>query len=133
MAPLKNEVVRLTAENNRLHQELIQVVDEKEEIERKSQLAAKKLEAQTADLRFMNGQYAKRVEAEQAKVDQARERVEQFMAKVGVFPLKSSDKKPDQDKMFQRLQKIDIETGLGNLMILDSRTITAESYLFYGT
>lgn len=113
MTPLKNEVVRLTAENNRLHQDLIKTADEKEEIERKSQLAAKKLEAQTADLRFMTGQYAKRVEAEQAKVDQARDRAEQLMTKLGVFPLKGVDKKSEHDKMFERLQKIDIETGLG--------------------
>lgn len=112
VAPLKNEVVRLTAENNRLHQDLIQIADAKEEIERKSQMAAKKLEAQTADLRFMTGQYSKRVEAEQAKVDQARDRVEQFMTKLGVFPIKAADKKSEPDKMFQRLQKIDIETGL---------------------
>lgn len=110
---MKNEVVRLTAENNRLHQDLIQVADEKEEIERKSHLASKKLEAQTADLRFMTSQYAKRVEAEQAKVDQARDRAEQLMKKLGVFPLKSADKKAEGDKIFQRLQKVDIETGLG--------------------
>lgn len=113
MTPLKNEVVRVTSENNRLHQDLIRIADEKEEIERKSHIAAKKLEAQTADLRFMTSQYAKRVEAEQAKVDQARERSEQLMKKLGVFPLKSGDNKPEADKMFQRLQKIDIETGLG--------------------
>ena len=113
MTPLKNEVVRLTAENNRLHQDLILMADEKDSIDKKSQIAAKKLEAQAADLRFMTGQYAKRVEAEQAKVDQARERAEQLMTKLGVFPMNAIEKKPDSDKMFQRLQKIDIETGLG--------------------
>ena len=113
MTPLKNEVVRLTAENNRLHQELIQIADEKEAIERKSQIVTKKLESQSADLRFMTTQYAKRVEAEQEKVDQARDRADQLMTKLGVFPLKTGQKKPEADKMFERLQKIDIETGLG--------------------
>ncbi len=113
---MKNEVVRLTAENNRLHQDLITIADEKEEIERKSHLAAKKLEAQTADLRFMTTQYAKRVEAEQAKVDQARDRADVLMTKLGVFPIKSGEKKAEADKMFERLQKIDIETGLGIIL-----------------
>lgn len=114
VTPLKNEIIRLTAENNHLHQDLIQLADEREARERRSQQAGRKLESQTADLRFMATQYAKRVEIEQKRADEARDRAEQLMSKLGLFQsLKGEKNVATADKLFQRLQKIDVETGLG--------------------
>ena len=112
--PLKNEISRLTAENNHLHQDIIKLADERESKERETQQTTRKLESRTSDLRFMATQYSKRIELEQKRADEARDRAEQVMSKLGLFQqMKSSDASSlNADKMFARLQKIDVETGL---------------------
>ena len=99
---------------------------------------ARRLESQVADLRFMASQYAHRVEIEQKRVEESRQKAEEALAKLGLFNNaaaaaagqkgrskrtngvgKSGSGKPGQnaagqvDQLYQRLQKIDIETGLG--------------------
>ena len=132
VAPLRNEILRLTQESNELHAQLIQLTDERDIKDRRAQQAARKLEAQTADLRFMASQYAKRVESEQKKADEARDRAEEIMGKLGLFQQSKNTKgkAASAEKMFQKLQKIDIETGLGNSIELIFRATGANSYLF---
>ncbi len=62
----------------------------------------------------MVSQYAKRVELEQRRADEARDRAEALMAKLGLFQQMKGEKAVSTaEKLFQRLQKIDVETGLG--------------------
>ncbi|KAI8906492.1 hypothetical protein DFJ77DRAFT_190419 [Powellomyces hirtus] len=127
--PLRSEISRLTAENNHLHRDLVRLADERDARERRAAQSTRRLESQTADLRFVASQYAHRVESEQKKVEQARRKAEEALAKMGLFEKSVSDAKlkakakgkdaPGQadvaaraEKLFQRLQKIDIETGL---------------------
>ncbi|KAJ3156687.1 hypothetical protein HDU86_003911 [Geranomyces michiganensis] len=122
--PLRSEISRLTAENNHLHRDLVRLADERDETSRRTQQSTRRLESQTADLRFVASQYAHRVESEQKKVEQARRKAEEAFAKMGLFEksvsdahLKAKAKGDDNvaaraEKLFQRLQKIDIKTGL---------------------
>ncbi|KAJ3019184.1 hypothetical protein HKX48_002318 [Thoreauomyces humboldtii] len=123
IAPLRSEISRLTAENNHLHRDLVRLADERDAKERRTAQAARRLESQTADLRFVASQYAHRVESEQKRVEQARRKAEEALAKMGLFEKSVSDAKAKvrgkaadanlrAEKLFQRLQKIDIETGL---------------------
>ena len=90
------------------------MADEKEARERRAQVYAKKLEAQTSDLRFMTTQYAVRLEQEQKRADESRDRAEQLLSKLGLFQQMKGDKATvTAESLFQRLQKIDVETGLG--------------------
>ncbi|KAJ3175827.1 hypothetical protein HDU87_005655 [Geranomyces variabilis] len=122
--PLRSEISRLTAENNHLHRDLVRLADERDEASRRTQQSTRRLESQTADLRFVASQYAHRVESEQKKVEHARRKAEDALAKMGLFEKSVNDahhraKAQGDDnvaaraeKLFQRLQKIDIKTGL---------------------
>eukprot|EP00842_Homolaphlyctis_polyrhiza_P003827 jgi/Hompol1/4445/HPOL_000207-RA len=81
------------------------------------------MDSMMADLKFMVSQYALRVETEQQRSEDARAKVEAVLSRVGVVQNVAAGKTSNPnvnpnahinkaDKMFQRLQKIDIETGL---------------------
>ncbi|KAJ3300836.1 hypothetical protein HK104_000030 [Borealophlyctis nickersoniae] len=125
VAPLRQEIARLTAENNHLHSDLIRLADERDARERRTAQAARRMESQAADLRFMTSQYAHRIEVEQKRVEEARSKAEEAMAKMGAIHAAAAggkdggkDKKGSKgvnakaEKLFQKLQKIDVETGL---------------------
>ncbi|KAJ3035122.1 hypothetical protein HDV00_004293 [Rhizophlyctis rosea] len=123
------EIARLTAENNHLHADIIKLADERDARERRAAQSARRLESQVADLRFMASQYAHRVEVEHKRVEESRQKAEDALAKLQLFNAppagKSKIRRPSQktsskadgatvqlDKLYQKLQKIDIETGL---------------------
>ncbi|KAL2915535.1 hypothetical protein HK105_204937 [Polyrhizophydium stewartii] len=116
--PLRQELARLTAENNHLHSDLIALADERDARERRTATNARNLETQMADMRFMASQYAHRVEEEQRRAEETRNKVEEVLGRIGVVQSvpagkpASSSEAAKAEKMFQRLQKIDIETGL---------------------
>nr|KAJ3420272.1 v-type proton ATPase 16 kDa proteolipid subunit 2 [Polyrhizophydium stewartii] len=116
--PLRQELARLTAENNHLHSDLIALADERDARERRTATNARNLETQMADMRFMASQYAHRVEEEQRRAEETRNKVEEVLGRIGVVQSvpagkpASSSAAAKAEKMFQRLQKIDIETGL---------------------
>ncbi|KAJ1569318.1 hypothetical protein HK096_003479, partial [Nowakowskiella sp. JEL0078] len=116
--PLRAEISRLTNENNQLHVEVVNMAEERDLRERKVQHSIRRHEAEMSDLRFMNTQYSNRIENEQRKVDAERKRVEDLITRQGgVIGSKDSliderGKNIKTEKIFQRLQKIEIETGL---------------------
>ena len=98
------------------------MADEKESRDRRAQIYAKTLETQTSDLRFMTTQYAARLEQEQKRADEARDRAEQLLSKLGLFQqMKGQKATATAESLFQRLQKIDVETGLGRFFCLESK------------
>ncbi|KNC96052.1 uncharacterized protein SPPG_08646 [Spizellomyces punctatus DAOM BR117] len=126
VSPLRSEISRLTAENNHLHHDIVRLADERDAREKRTAQAARRFESQTADLRFVASQYAHRVEVEQQRVEEARAKTEEALAKLGLFEKAIAESKVNAkstgkgkgdaaaraEKLFQRLQKIDIETGL---------------------
>ena len=124
VTPLKNEIIRLTSENNHLHQDIVKLADERDAKDSHSDFASRKLESQLSDLRFMVSQYATRVEVEQLRADESRDRAESLMGKLGLFQQMKGEKAVSTaEKLFQRLQKIDVETGLGGSLALFVITI----------
>ena len=107
--------------------ELVRLADEKDARERRMQQQVRKSESEGSDMRFMLGQYSEKVREEQKKGEEERARVEEAFARIGLFggggagtgkPLihgtgTANSKKNKETKLFQRIQKIDIETGLG--------------------
>ncbi|KAI9204904.1 uncharacterized protein BJ171DRAFT_91369 [Polychytrium aggregatum] len=113
--PLRNEIARLTDENNHLHMDLIRLADERDARDRKVQQAARRGEAERADLRFMVSQYLNKATLEQKKAEEQRIRVDELFSRMGMFSQPAAPGKPSKaksDKIFQRLQRIDVETGL---------------------
>ncbi|KAJ3035721.1 hypothetical protein HK097_004129, partial [Rhizophlyctis rosea] len=82
VTPYKLEIARLTAENNHLHSDIIKLADERDARERRASQMARRLESQVADLRFMASQYAHRVEIEQKRVEESRQKAEEALAKL---------------------------------------------------
>ncbi|KAL5033378.1 hypothetical protein BDV3_000368 [Batrachochytrium dendrobatidis] len=128
--PLRREISRLTNENNHLHLDLIRMADERDARAKRAADNIRKADSQTADLRFMSCQYQARVVEEQRKVEDARTKVESVFGRIGLTQSaklgqgggKSKGNETKTEKMFQRLQKIDIETGLEPL---DTTTVAA--------
>ncbi|KAI9329162.1 hypothetical protein BDR26DRAFT_939468 [Obelidium mucronatum] len=101
VAPLRAELARLTAENNQVHMDL------------------RKAATEAAELKFMAVQYSQKLSAEQRRNQEDRDKAEQNFKLMGLFdegkhPTKNSNasKKAQAATLFERLQKIDIETGL---------------------
>ncbi|KAJ3283978.1 hypothetical protein HDU79_008621 [Rhizoclosmatium sp. JEL0117] len=122
VAPLRAELARLTAENNAVHLDLVRMSDDRDARDRKAADQLRRAKLEQDDLKFMAAQYAQKLSAEQKRNAEDREKAEQTMAKLGLFDtslgnsskkLGSLDaKKKQQETLLERLQKIDIDTGL---------------------
>jgi hypothetical protein len=88
--------------------------DEREKRERNVEDFTRKLHSQTSDLRFLSTQYAHQVELEKKRADTCHNKVEDVFGRIGMVNNEGTAKSKtgNTDKIFQRLQKIDIETGL---------------------
>lgn len=74
------------------------------------------LASQASDLRFLSTQYAHQVEVEKKRADTAQNKVENVFARIGMVHDQQPSTQQRAEKIFQRLQKIDIETGLEPLV-----------------
>ncbi|KAI8809575.1 hypothetical protein BJ742DRAFT_771051 [Cladochytrium replicatum] len=113
--PLRSEIARFSAENNSLHHELIRLADEKDIREKKVHQATRRHEAELADLRFMNSQYLRRAETEQRRAEAERDKVGELLSQMKATGEKTASMEGKQKKtelLAQRLQKIELETGL---------------------
>ncbi|KAJ3089136.1 hypothetical protein HK102_007124 [Quaeritorhiza haematococci] len=119
--PLRQEISRLTDENNQLHMDVIRLSDERDARERRFAQLLRRHEQERADLSFVCSQYAHKVQAEQKKAEHERQKIEDALEKQGVIGVGGagsgekdgkSSKTAKGDSLVERLQKIDIETGL---------------------
>lgn len=113
VAPLRNEIQRLTSENNKLHHDVVLLQDEREKKDRATETYTRQLQTQNADLRFLSTQYSHQLESEKKRADSNFLKVEDMFVKIGM--INDAGRGTQQNKtnrIFQRLQKIDIETGL---------------------
>lgn len=113
--PLRQELARLTSENNQLHKDLIAMSDERDKRERAIERNAHNLKSHASDLQFLSTQYAHKVDHEKKRADMTVSKVQDLFGRIGMAQDQPSGKaaKGNAEKIFQRLQKIDIETGLG--------------------
>ncbi|KAJ3027259.1 UNVERIFIED_CONTAM: hypothetical protein HDU68_004174 [Siphonaria sp. JEL0065] len=117
IAPLRAELARLTAENNQVHLDLVRLSDDRDARDRRVANAARKAATEAAELKFMAAQYSQKLSAEQRRSQEDREKAEANFAKMGLFDeskqtSKLNSKKAQAATLFERLQKIDIDTGL---------------------
>ncbi|KAJ3118488.1 hypothetical protein HDU96_001307 [Phlyctochytrium bullatum] len=125
--PLRKQISKLTDEANKVHMEAIRTADDRDAKEKGAHLLARKLQAEISDLKFVNNQYLQRLSTLQRQAEGDRRKVEEAFAKMGLVmdsetgELFPSAKGPlsakkgtaaSAEKLFQRLPKIDIETGL---------------------
>jgi hypothetical protein len=90
------------------------IIDNREKKDRATEIYTRQLASQSADLRFLSTQYSHQIETEKKRADVSNSKVEDLFGKIGV--ISETSKQPNKTtKIFQRLQKIDIETGLGFL------------------
>jgi hypothetical protein len=106
----------LTAENNQVHRDLIRIADERDARERRAQTIIRKNEAEISDLKFMAAQCNAKLATERQKLNDERKRVEDLVSKmggVGGTDGRNGQKGSKGNQLFNTLQKIDLETGLG--------------------
>ncbi|KAI8850107.1 hypothetical protein BC829DRAFT_489040, partial [Chytridium lagenaria] len=109
----EQEIGNLTDENNKVHMDIVRLADDRDARDRRAQQMMRRAEAELSDLRFMNTQYANRLAAEQKRSEAERARVEEAFGKMGLLiHHQTGEVVSASDKLFQRLQKIDLETGL---------------------
>ncbi|KAJ3299289.1 hypothetical protein HDU76_006357, partial [Blyttiomyces sp. JEL0837] len=113
--PLRTEIARLTAENNQVHLDILRIADERDARDRRFQQITRKMETEAGDLKFMNSQLAHKLDIEHRKNEEQRERAEDVFKKMGILSketARSDSKGGKVNKLIERLQKIDLETGL---------------------
>lgn len=116
--PLKQELVRITQENNHLHTDLIKMADQRDATKRQTVATSRKLETAIHELKFMNSQLKANCKSAQQDATKSRQMVEDLFRKFNIVQPEGAGRigqGSKQNKLFQRLQKIDIETGLGIL------------------
>ncbi|KAJ3063778.1 hypothetical protein HDU98_000438 [Podochytrium sp. JEL0797] len=129
VAPLRAEIARLTAENNAVHLDLVKANDDKDASQRRAESALRSAAAESADLKFMAAQYAQKLAAEQARGREERDLAEKVL--FADVPTNSTNKKSTKKSLgstphaiLERLQTIDLETGLEPLDTPFSTTFT---------
>ncbi|KAJ3414954.1 hypothetical protein HDV05_005785 [Chytridiales sp. JEL 0842] len=113
--PLRSEISRLTAENNKVHLDLIRIADERDARERRAQTIIRKNDSEILDLKFMAAQASTKLSMERQKAEEDRKRSEELISKVGLLVAsegKSNTKSSRYEKNLNIMQKIDLETGL---------------------
>jgi len=111
--PLRSELSKITAENNKLHADFITLQTTGTAREKRAQLIVKQHQADYSELQFVNSQLLHALEAQKLRHEADRQRMEESLQRYGIVSVKQKAAKPQHiDKVFQKLQKIDIETGL---------------------
>ncbi|KAJ3365063.1 hypothetical protein GGF32_000243 [Allomyces javanicus] len=113
---LTRELQRLTAENNALHQQLVDAADAQDQQARKTALVVRRLENELADVKFLNAQLLTKVAAEQRKCDEERKRVDDLFKRWQVWSGTKLAPTSGMAKRFQP-QHMELTTGLEPLAI----------------
>jgi len=118
--PLNKELEECIEENNNLHERLIKELDNKSELEKKLQELKRKYENEIKDIKFILSQYRYKLNEEQKKNEAEKIRVEEILKKSGILlttgDVRNVTKIPtNDDRLYSRLQTIDIETGLDKM------------------
>jgi hypothetical protein len=98
--------------------DLIAAADMRDEFERKSQMAVRRLQNDLTDVKFINRQLMAKIEKDQQRSEAERFRMEQVLQMVGFAASKEVDgtflkgKIKAPAKAIDQIQRIDIETGL---------------------
>jgi chromosome segregation ATPase len=116
--PLKNEIARLTAENNHLHRDVVKLEDDIDLQKREWVAQVRKLETKISELQFTNSQLKQNIVQVRDQESKTRLQVEDLLRRVDVVVPEVAGNTIKQKKLFQRVQKIDIETGLGNHKVI---------------
>lgn len=99
--------------------DLISAADMRDDFERKSQMAIRRLQNDLTDVKFINRQLMAKIEKDQQRSEAERFRMEQVLQTVGFTATKEVDgtflkgKIKVPTKAIDQIQRIDIETGLG--------------------
>jgi hypothetical protein len=86
------------------------MADESAKTKSSTELYTRQLESQLSDLKFLISQYSHQVDAEKKKTEHSLVKVQD------VFGRLSNEQRTKPEKIFQKLQKIDLETGLEPLL-----------------
>ncbi|KAJ3301907.1 hypothetical protein HDV03_000235 [Kappamyces sp. JEL0829] len=126
VSPLRKELAGLEHENGVLHREIIDLQDIRDQMSKQHQAALRKAQNEIQELRFLNSQLNVEVGKERDLARAASKKVEELGERIGILnPGQSrqqgrlqgshSAEKISREKLFERVQKIDIETGLAPL------------------
>lgn len=112
MDPLRGELAKITAENNKLHTDIIALQTTSADREKRAQQISKQQEADYAELKFVNSQLLHALDSQKQKHEQDRRRMEDALQRHGIVTEKSSGRgqQPNVPRILEKLQKIDIET-----------------------
>lgn len=111
--PLRAELAKITAENNKLHSDFCTQSTTFAAREKRAQQILKQSQADYSELLFVNSQLLHNIDTLKQKGEADRLKMEESMLKAGILSEKPKTKQAqNMDKLFQKLQKIDIETGL---------------------
>uniref|UniRef100_UPI00398F6C8A centrosomal protein of 135 kDa n=1 Tax=Pristiophorus japonicus TaxID=55135 RepID=UPI00398F6C8A len=81
LEPYRAENARLVQENNKLHQELLRVKEESDQHIKDLKYTIRKLEHDTADLKFLNNQYVHKVRSVEKESKAKNEKIQQLQEK----------------------------------------------------
>ena len=91
----------------------MKLTDEQDKQGRSTDNRIRQLESNNSDLRFLNSQFSHQVEQEKKRADAAHNKAEEVFGRIGLVQESAGKNASSRaEKIFQRLQKIDIETGL---------------------
>ncbi|TPX46008.1 hypothetical protein SeMB42_g03840 [Synchytrium endobioticum] len=119
VSPLRQEIARITSENNRLHSDIITAQSLLDQQKQRARQTIRRIESEREDLKFMVSQHQHRAEMEMKKAEAERTKVADMLIKQGI--VQDGTHKKDggsrkvtkaAEKLFSQLQKIDLETGL---------------------
>jgi chromosome segregation ATPase len=108
LIPTQQELVRITQENNHLHKDLIDMADQRDLVQRQTKSTVKKLESQLSEMKFVHSQLEQRVLESHQEKSKLQWHMEEVLRLQSHEPAKKK-------KFFQRVPKIDLETGLSPL------------------
>ncbi|KAJ3396651.1 hypothetical protein HDU92_002277 [Lobulomyces angularis] len=125
--PLRSQLSKITNENNKLHKDILTLNCTATERDRRNQQLSKKQQDEYEDLKFVNSQLRQTIVNEKEKHEKFREKIEETLTRQGIITEKPKKNKPPlfNSQALQKLQKIDIETGLEKMDdIIDFPEIT---------
>ncbi|KAJ3235721.1 hypothetical protein HDU81_000202 [Chytriomyces hyalinus] len=117
ISPLRATIAQLTAENTAVHADIVSLKDARDAQDRRAEALVRRADNEMQQLRFMAAHCQLKMKAEMAKAEEDRTAAEARFAQLGLLeaPVTGRGSKRSNltaAKVMDKLQKIDLETGL---------------------
>ncbi|KAI8831298.1 hypothetical protein BJ741DRAFT_617217 [Chytriomyces cf. hyalinus JEL632] len=117
ISPLRATIAQLTAENTAVHADIVSLKDARDAQDRRAEALVRRADNEMQQLRFMAAHCQLKMKAEMAKAEEDRTVAETRFAQLGLLETSNTGRGSKKSnltaaKVMDKLQKIDLETGL---------------------